>query len=189
MKKCLLMFSFLVIIWTGIADAANSLFWSGEVSFPVSITNIDTQDYNVFYFDKYKAILAGTWYVDPNKELYPAQVGGKFESPSPCLAGFISNDGANEIWIYDGVYLWTENPKNKNEKFVFVGTGIFLDYDAEVSAAAYIDASGTEKQDELGKTQSIKMKARVGAGMQANETYPGFFILNGKFSGTFYRQE
>jgi hypothetical protein len=190
MKKCLLMFSFLVLMGVGTVNAANSLFWSGEVAFPVSVTNVDTKDGIVFYFYKYNPTLAGTWYVDPNKELLPAQVGSQFQSPSPCLAGFISDDGANEIWIYDGAYLLTENPKSKNERFFFVGTGIFLDHDAKVSAVAYINASGWHKQDELGKTQSIKMIAKVGAGMQANETWPaGFFVLNGQFSGTFYRQE
>ena len=47
---------------------------------------------------------------------------------------------------------------------MFIGTGIFADHDAQVTAAAYIDASSTHKQDDEG-TESIKMKGKIGAGM------------------------
>lgn len=63
-----------------------------------------------------------------------------------------------------------ESSRSKNEKFVFIVTGIFADYNVQVTAAAYIDASCTHKQDE-GGTESIKMKGKIVAGMQANETF------------------
>ena len=78
-----------------------------------------------------------------------------------------------------------ESSRSKNEKFVFIGTGIFADHDAQVTAAAYIDASSTHKQDDEG-TESIKMKGKIGAGMQANETFWGYFVLSGQFNVTLY---
>ena len=189
MKKCLLGI-LLIMLWIVGTVSASDLLYFGVNAFTVSVTNIDSQDGVTVYFDKYKPTLSGVWFFDPNKELNPSQVGSHFQSPSPCFAGFMSEDDANEIWIYDGAFLWTENPKSKNEKFLFVGTGIFLDLDAGVSAAAYIDASGTYKQDNSGNILSMTMKGKVGAGMQANEIYPfGFFVLNGQFNVTLKPEE
>ena len=158
MKKSLVMYSLLVFTIAGMGHAANSLYWTGEGSFKVAVTNVDSKDGTTHYFYTYNPTLEGTWYVHPGKELDPVKLGSKLSDLPLCLAGFISNDRANEIWIYDGTYLSTESAKSKNEKFVFIGTGIFVDHDAKVSAAAYLDASGTHKQDTLGKTLSIVIK-------------------------------
>ena len=187
MKGCLLVFSLLVLVATGTAEAQSTSYWSAEVSFTVNVTNWDTQDGVVLYFNKYSPTLSGTWYVDYTQQLDPVKVGSKLESLPLCYAGFISYDGANEIWIYDGNYIWTSNPNSKSEKFLFIGTGIFVDHDAKTTAAAYIDASGTHKRHKLGYIESIKMKGKIGAGMQPNETYPwGFFVLSGQFNVTLY---
>jgi len=183
MKRCLLLVLCLILIGFGASNASDVLF-VGFSEFPVSVTNMESGA-DTFYFRKYNQTLTGYWFVDPNKELNPSDLGSSFVSPSPCLAGFLSLDGANEIWIYDGTFLATDTPSSKNEKFLFIGTGTFLDLNAQVSAAAYIDASGTYKQDSLGNVLSAKMKGRVGAGMRADDYWPyGFFILNGQFTVT-----
>lgn len=41
------------------------------------------------------------------------------------------------------------------------------------------------KQDDEG-TESIKMKGKIGVGMQANETFWGYFVLSGQFNATLY---
>lgn len=180
---------FLILMGLGAANASD-IFFAGFSSFPASVTNMEETGDGLFYFRKYDGTLTGYWFLDPNKEIDPFYFGSDFKPPSLCLAGFISENGANEIWIYDGAIIWTESPGSKNEKFLFIGTGTFRDTSARVSAAAYIDASGTYKQDNLGNVLSVKMKGRVGAGMQPDINWEyGFFVLNAQFTVTLTPEE
>jgi hypothetical protein len=161
MKKLLPLILFFILILTDYANG--QVTWVGDVSFNVEVTGLYDDSSGNEKFDKVTDGVNGKIYIiiedgvpikNPDNNNYYIE---------------IRDEGGNTvIGIKEFVAIATRYVKlGKSDQFMLVGTGDLFDPITRLPGIAYIDSTGTLKEDKLGNMTSISISGKIGGGLNS----------------------
>lgn len=153
----------------GIAYTSSLTVWEGTVSFSSSITSLSEDTPGNIKLMKSARTFTGTM------ELYVGE-NGLVPNEEGCYLKFLGNDGTT-ICIHDIAAISSESIKSKSEKALLIGSGSFMTTveGNQVTGMAYVDTTGTLKEDSSNDLISISLSGKIAGGVDAEAVFSGTF--------------
>lgn len=159
---------------------AQTITWSGPVSFSLKITFADDIDEEI-KLESQTLSFSGTM------ELYVGE-DGPVKDDDDCYLRLIGSvEGAPSLFcIKDLALVASDTAKSKSEKFYLVGTGTFstfIEGAGAVTGISYAEAKGTLKEDKAtDDPTSVSVSGKLGGGFQDG------FVFSASFKSTLTAQ-